>query len=107
MEITRGMLINLAVEDWHMRAQWLRVWTEMAKEELENHEKPWEPIYGLLFWAQVEARSRRTYLAEFLPEMEGKVPEIELEAMKTLRAMEARQDKLSEKEKGQKKPREP
>lgn len=106
MEITRGMLLDLAVEDWHVRAQWLRVWTEMAKEELERREEPWEPLYGLLFWAQVEARRRRTYLAELLPETGSGVPDIELEAMKTLRAMEARKNELAEKKKEQSKTRE-
>ena len=48
MEISRDTLLELAFEDWSMRAKWLRVWTEMAKEELEHHEKPWEPVYGLL-----------------------------------------------------------
>ena len=106
MEITRGMLLDLAVEDWHVRAQWLRVWTEMAKEELAQHEEPWEPVYGLLFSAQVEARRRRTYLAEFLPEMEDDIPEIELEAVKTLHAMAKRKAEQSQKKQEQNKTRE-
>ena len=91
MEITNGMLLNLAIEDFHVRAQWLNVWTAMAKEELETHETPWEPIYGLLFWAQVEARRRREFLVSLAPEIMGnEVPDTEIEAMKMLRAIEDR-----------------
>ena len=107
MEISRDTLLELAFEDWSMRAKWLRVWTKMAKEELEHHEKPWEPVYGLLFWAQTEARRRRTYLLEFIPELGGEIPETELEAIKTLRALEARREELSGKKKKDAKKREP
>ena len=100
MEISRDTLLELAFEDWSMRAKWLRVWTKMAK-------KPWEPVYGLLFWAQTEARRRRTYLLEFIPELGGEIPETELEAIKTLRALEARREELSGKKKKDAKKREP
>ena len=84
MEITREMLAELAREDCRVRESWLRLWTAVAREELERHEAPWEGLDGFLFWAQVECRRRRVYLAQILPQLSEESSEAEREGAQTL-----------------------
>ena len=69
MSISQEKLNELIQQDYRAHEERLRVWAEAAEEELLEG-NPREPVYGLLFWAQVEFHRRRVYLGLDMPDLE-------------------------------------
>lgn len=69
MDHNQECLNGMIWEDYQAHQERLRVWVEAA-EEVAVEDELRQEVFGLLFWAKVEFRRRRTYLGLEEPELE-------------------------------------